>query len=69
MPMCTVNKFDSKLQIHTEDGFKGEQFKGFLVQARNAANDEAVGKFIVESNDEEPRAQHLTCSEDAKEVN
>ena len=57
-------------QIRVEKGKEGEKFKGFLVQARNAANDQAVGQFIMHNNvDGESPVQHLLCSEDSPEVN
>ena len=56
-------------QIRSDNGFDGEKFKGFLVQARNAADDKAVGIFILTNKaDEDFRMQHLLCSEDTPEV-
>ena len=60
--------FNLIFQIRSDNGFDDEEFKGFLVQARNAADNKAVGRFILPNNDGESRMQHLSCIEDQKEV-
>ena len=63
-----IHFFNLIFQIRSDNGFDDEEFKGFLVQARNAADNKAVGRFILPNNDGESRMQHLGCSEDQKEV-
>merc|ERR1712029_553874 len=58
--LAKLNKGVLPIKIRAEKDFSGEQFKGFLVQARNAADDKAVGAFVLTNKaDEEFRMQHL----------